>query len=100
MTDTPDAEQQVSRAKRLAAAFNSVFGQARGRSTDQRLVLDHLRFMACVDTAMFVGDKVGTFDPLAAAHRDGARVQFLIIERWLTKYVEQQEPKKVVRTKK
>lgn len=100
MSDTPEAVEQVSRAKRLAAAFNSVFGQARGRSTDQRLVLDHLRGMACVDTAMFTGDKNGTFDALAASHRDGARVQFLIIERWLAKYVEQQEPKKLVRTKK
>lgn len=93
MPAAPEVEQ-VSRAKRLAAAFNTVFGQARSRSADQRLVLAHLRDMAAVDTAMFVGDKNGTFDPLAASHRDGARCQFLIIERQLQKFTDSLEPKK------
>lgn len=81
----PPAEQPMpSQAKRLAMAFLGVFGPERGkRSADQRLVLDHLRLMCGRDKPVFQVDKNGNFDPLRAAHVDGAQTQFLIIRRQL-----------------
>lgn len=73
-----------SRARRLAKAFESVFGQPMGkRSADQRLVLEHLRKCCGRDQPVFQVDKVGNFDPLRAAHIDGAQTQYLIIKRQL-----------------
>lgn len=77
-------EAAKSRASRTALAFEGVFGREKGpRSSDQRLVLDHLRLMCGRDGPVFDADKVGNFDPLRAAHRDGAQTQYLIIKRQL-----------------
>jgi hypothetical protein len=81
----PTAEApNPSRARRLAKAFESVFGQPTGkRSADQRLVLAHLRESCGRDRPIFQQDKVGNFDSLRAAHIDGAQTQYLIISRQL-----------------
>lgn len=71
-----------------------------GRNTDQRLVLAHLRRVGSCDLPLFQADKNGTFDPLAAAHRDGARTITLIIERQLEiakKMNEEEKPKPKVK---
>lgn len=82
MDETVEVEK-VTKAKRLALAFQSVFGQASRRSSDQRLVLEHIRKCSGQDSPIFLADKEGRFDPIRAAHIDGARTQFLIIERQL-----------------
>lgn len=85
--DTPNPTQQkaaeLTKARRLAKAFEGVFGQPTRRSTDQRLVLDHLRMMCGRDSAVFQPDVNGNFDPLRAAQKDGAQTQYLIIKRQL-----------------
>lgn len=73
----------VSQARRVALAFQSVFGQQVRRSSDQRIVVEHLRGMCGRDTPIFVADKIGNYDPLRAAHKDGAQTQYLIIKRQL-----------------
>jgi hypothetical protein len=85
-TPPPTPVETVSAAKRLHTAFQSVFGQPSLRSSNQRLVLEHLRKVTCMDMPIFTNtgpDRSGSFDPLAAAHRDGARTMYLIIERQL-----------------
>lgn len=80
----PAEEPIAPKAKRLAMAFLSVFGPANGkRSADQRLVLEHFRLMCGRDKPVFQVDKNGNFDPLRAAHIDGAQTQYLIIKRQL-----------------
>lgn len=84
--DQPQDKIQLeaqNKALRLAKAFESVFGQAARRSSDQSLVLDHLRKSCGRDFPVFQQDKIGNFDPLRAAHIDGAQTQFLIIKRQL-----------------
>ncbi len=88
---------EVTRARRVALAFQSVFGAASARrSADQRLVLEHLRRCCGRDLPIFVADKEGRFDPLRAAHIDGAQTQYLIIKRQLeiAARLERPEPKK------
>lgn len=82
-------------AKRLALAFQSVFGHPGRRSSDQRLVMAHIRKCSGQDSPIFLPDKEGRFDPLRAAHLDGARTQFLIIERQLAiaKKADDEKPK-------
>lgn len=87
---TPDqaAIAKPSEARRLALAFQSVFGQAvrTGRTADQRLVLRHLRKVCCADALVFqTHPQTGAMDPIAAAQRDGARSVILIVERWLAR---------------
>ena len=77
-----EVQAEVTQARRLALAFQSVFGSSR-RSADQKLVLDHLRKCCGRDAPVFVADKEGRFDPLRAAHIDGAQTQYLIIKRQL-----------------
>lgn len=84
----------IGKTKRLAEAFQSVFGQPAKRSSDQRLVMEHLREMCGRDKPVFQPDKNGTFDPLAAAHRDGASTQYLIIKRQLVIALKNLEVKK------
>lgn len=73
-----------SQARRLAKAFEGVFGQPSGkRSADQRLVIEHLRLMCGRDKPIFQAVNNGNFDPLRAAHIDGAQTQYLIISRQL-----------------
>jgi hypothetical protein len=70
------------------------------RSADQSLVLEHLRLMCGRDKPIFREDKEGRFDPLRAAHVDGAQTQFLIIKRQLEiarKLVEADKPKAKVK---
>lgn len=86
MADNPQTEtppEKPSAASRLHAAFLGVFGPAGRRNADQRMVLEHIRKVGYADAPIFAGDKAGTFDALAAAHRDGARTIHLIIERQL-----------------
>lgn len=83
-TAPTEPERPASPARRLAKAFESVFGQPTGkRSADQRMVLYHLRLACGRDKPVFQVDKVGNFDPLRAAHIDGAQTQYLIIKRQL-----------------
>ena len=79
--NTNQQPEAPSGAKRLALAYQAVFGQPSRRSTDQQLVMADLRERSAVDSFMFEGD----FNPYRAAQRDGARVQFLVIERMLSK---------------
>lgn len=99
-TDTHADVEQVGRVKRLAAAFLSVFGPAGRRSADQRLVLDHLRKMCGRDAPIFQVDKEGRFDPIRAAHLDGAQTQFLIIKRQLEIAARATEEKKKPKAKR
>lgn len=71
-------------SRRLALAFQAVFGQEgrNARSSDQRLVVKHIRKCACMDSPVFATID-GRCDPYAAAQRDGARTVGLIIERQL-----------------
>lgn len=71
-------------AKRLRAAFVRVFGLPgrNTRSTEQRLVVKHLRKCGFADSPVFQTID-GRCDPLAAAQRDGARTIILIIDRQL-----------------
>ena len=80
---TLEEPAKVSPARKLALAFQSVFGQPgrNARSADQTLVLNHLREVCCVNGLIFKADAQGRFDTHAAAQRDGARSMFLIIER-------------------
>lgn len=79
-----DAPVETTAARRLALAFQAVFGQdgRNARSSDQRLVMKHLRKCACMDQPVFQTVN-GVADPVAAAQRDGARTVGLIIERQL-----------------
>lgn len=79
-----DAAPETTAGRPLALAFQAVFGQdgRNARSSDQRLVLKHLRKCACMDAPVFITVN-GMADPLAAAQRDGARTVGLIIERQL-----------------
>lgn len=79
----PQEAPKPSEARRLALAFQSVFGQANRRSSDQRIVIEHLRERCGRDRPVFLPDKAGAFDPVRAAHIDGAQTQFLIIKRQL-----------------
>jgi len=74
-----------SQARVLALSFQAVFGQPgrNARGPDQRRVLAHLRTVCAVDTNMFQFTPGVPADPIAAAHRDGARAVFMIIERQL-----------------
>ncbi len=87
------AVADVTRARRLALAFQSVFGVWARRSVDQKLVLEHLRRCCGRDFPVFVADKEGRFDPLRAAHLDGAQTQFLIIKRQLAIAASVDDPK-------
>jgi hypothetical protein len=82
-TPAPVETASASQVRRLALAFQNVFGQHIRRSADQRLVLDHLREKCGRDMPVFRADKIGNFDPLRAAHIDGAQTQYLIIKRQL-----------------
>lgn len=79
-----DAPAETTASRRLALAFQAVFGQEgrNARSSDQRLVMKHLRKISCMDTPIFVTVE-GVCDPLAAAQRDGARTVGLIVARQL-----------------
>lgn len=83
ITQQPEAtkEARINASKRTAKAFLNVFGPPSRRSSDQRIVIAHLRQMCGRDTAVFEQDREGRFDPLRAAHKDGAQTQFLIIKR-------------------
>lgn len=74
-----------SQARKLALAFQAVFGQPgrNARGPDQRAVMKHLRKVCAVDENMFQFVPGQPADPIAAAHRDGARAAFMIIERQL-----------------
>lgn len=91
---TPDSTL-IGKAKRLADAFQEVFGQPTiRRSSSQRLVIEHLREMCGLDGPLFEQDKEGRFDPLRAAQKDGAQTQFKIIKRQLRIALKNAEPKK------
>lgn len=85
MSDLPTVQKtaEPSARRRLAKAFEAVFGQPTRRNADQRLVLEHLRMMCGRDSAVFQPDTAGNFDPLRAAQKDGAQTQYLIIKRQL-----------------
>lgn len=98
-----DPGPTTTHARRLALAFQNVLGQPgrTSRSSDQRLVIKHLRKCGCADSPVFQPDKNGVYDPIAAAMRDGARTISLIIDRQLElakAAVDEDRPKiKVVR---
>lgn len=81
--EQPAELEKPSIALRRAHAFQAVFGQPDNRSADQRIVMEHLRAMCGRDVAVFQADRNGNFDPLRAAHIDGAQTQYLIIKRQL-----------------
>ncbi len=89
-----------NRARRVALAFLNVFGAPQRRTGDQRLVVEHLRAMCGRDVAIFQQDKIGNFDPLRAAHTDGAQTQFLIIKRQVAVALKIGEEKKKVTAKR
>ena len=80
---TPKATESDAKNKRLAKAFESVFGQARHRSQDQKLVCEHIRKFTSCDTNCERYDKEGRYDPLATASVLGARSTALMIDRQL-----------------
>ncbi len=84
MNNPTDTSADVNRAARLAKAFECVFGQVGRRSSDQTMVLDHLRKCCGRDAPIFQLDAIGNYDPIRAAHIDGAQTQFLIIKRQLS----------------
>lgn len=94
------ASADVTRAKRLALAFQSVFGTEFRRSSDQRIVIDHIRKCGAWKSPIFTTDAEGRFDPMRAAHLDGARTISLIIERQLEIAASLEQPAKKPNVKK
>lgn len=74
-------EIRLSKKRKVAMAFDRVFGQPSRRGADQRLVIEVLREACGYGKAIFRFNHDGMTDTHAAAHRDGAQTQFLIIER-------------------
>jgi len=58
------------------------------------MVIEHLRRCCGRDMPVFVADKEGRFDPLRAAHIDGAQTQYLIIKRQLAIAASVEQPTK------
>jgi hypothetical protein len=82
----PDALAEAkARSQRLANAFVSVFGQERGRTPEQKLVVDHLATCAGEDgnSYQFQNAKDGISLIAAGIHRDGAKSLLLVIRRQL-----------------
>ncbi len=82
----PESEailQAKAKARRIASAFEDVFGQPRSRTASQRLVLEHLETNAGDDgnSYRFSDAKDGIAIIAAGIHRDGAKSNFRIIER-------------------
>ena len=69
--------------RRIASAFQDVFGQAGRRTDSQEDVFRTLSELCYRDKPIFVVDKAGRFDPLRAAHVDGARTVMLAIDEEL-----------------
>lgn len=80
----PSPQESASHARRLAKAFEDVFGTDERRTSSQRIVLEHIRKCGNYASPIFTPDKIGAFDPLRAAHIDGARTIALIIDRQLS----------------
>jgi hypothetical protein len=78
-----EAKLKVTAARRKALAFQEVFGQPGRRSAASKIVIQHLRDCCGFGKPVFQPDKQGAFDPLRAAHIDGAQTQCLIIDRQL-----------------
>lgn len=96
-----DEQPVTSTSRRLALAFQGVFGQEgrNARTSDQRLVLKHMRKVCCADMPVFQTFN-GICDPYAAAQRDGARTWPLIVDRQLKlarDEADEQKPKIKVR---
>ena len=79
-------QQARARAQRLALAFQSVFGKAKGRTADQTLVLEHLAICAGDNANSYRFDQASDGIALIAAglHRDGARPLLRVIERQIS----------------
>lgn len=75
--------QARAKAKRLAGAFKSVFGEGDRRTAAQQLVMDHLSTCAGDDqnSYRFNDARDGLALIAAGIHRDGARSILRIIER-------------------
>jgi hypothetical protein len=73
-------EADAAQVRRIALAFQAVFGQERGRSSDQRIVLACLAAQCGQDKAHSVLDKEGRVDPASAVFFEGSRRVYLFIE--------------------
>ncbi len=100
----PNAEQATSEAVKkarekavlLADAFETVFGSAKHRRPDQKLVLEHLNLVAATDKPQFnFSEKFdGMTTALAAAQIDGAQNVLKVITRQLLIASKSQSPRK------
>lgn len=94
---TNEAVQKArEKATLLADAFESVFGQAKSRRPDQKLVFEHLNAIAATDKPQFnFSDKFdGITTALAAAQIDGAQNVLKCIGRQLLIASKSQSPRK------
>lgn len=94
-SETPfDKEQEtIKKEARLNLAFLSVFGDEKNRSTDQKMVYNHLKECAGHERIKFGGSRNMEFNPLIAAQLDGAESQFLIIKRRVSNALKQSDSK-------
>ena len=83
MSNPVPSSIEVTQSRKLALAFQNVFGTSKLRGPDQKTVMDHLRKVCMYDKPIFIADSSGAFNSLNAAHIDGARTVYLIIERQL-----------------
>jgi hypothetical protein len=95
-----DLQVREGKARRLDQAFYAIFGHPSRRTTDQKLVLECLSDYASDQSPIFVADKEGRFDPLRAAHVDGGRAIFLLINRKVKRAVKAQSPQSKPKIKK
>ena len=94
--ESESREQASAKALQLAGAFAEVFGQQRGRSAAQRLVLQHLEVCASDDqnSYRFNESRDGVAMIAAGIHRDGAKSLLRVIIRQLELAAKAKEPKK------
>lgn len=89
-------EQARAEARRLAASFETVFGQPRKRTAEQHRVLEHLA-KHCGDdqnSYRFNDAKDGIALIAAGIHRDGAKSVLLVIDRQLAIAAKKEQPVK------
>jgi hypothetical protein len=80
-----ETNENITENDKLALAYREVFGPEHQRTETQQLVWEDLQHRASHNQSIFRPDKLGQFNPLNAAHIDGARTLFLGISRMIRK---------------
>lgn len=93
MNEEPD---QIDKARRMALAFQTVFGPEGKRNADQQIVMAELHSRSGIDQPSFKDD----YCPYKAAQRDGAKIEYLFIQQQLKRAAISIEEKKKIEPKK